>query len=72
MSAVSLQTENRLSRLTLAAQDSFCANLVESVYDEYLGRDEYDIRELSPDPFPYAFYVQYLNTTKVQAAIGAF
>lgn len=53
-------------------QDSFCANLVESVYDKYLGRDEYDIRELNPDPFPYEFYVQYLNTPKVQVAIGAY
>lgn len=55
-----------------AAADSFCANLVEAVYDDVLNRDEYDIRELSPDPFPYEFYVDYLNTPKVQAAIGAY
>ena len=55
-----------------AAADSFCANLVEGVYDNILGRDEYDVRELSPDPFPYEFYVDYLNTPKVQAAIGAY
>lgn len=58
--------------MTLAAQDSFCANLVESIYDNYLGRDEYDIRELNHDPFPYTFYVKYLNSPKVQAAIGAY
>jgi hypothetical protein len=37
-----------------------------------LARDEYDIRELTPDPFPYNFYVQYLNTPKTLAAIGAY
>lgn len=52
--------------------DSFCANLVESLYDNYLDRDEYDMRELTPDPFPYSFYVDYLNTPEVQAAIGAY
>jgi hypothetical protein len=35
-------------------------------------RDEYDIRELQPDPFPYSFYIQYLNTPEVQKAIGAY
>ncbi|TGJ83547.1 hypothetical protein E0Z10_g5193 [Xylaria hypoxylon] len=52
--------------------DSFCAYMVESVYDDVLGRDEYDVRELVPDPFPYSFYLEYLNSAKVQAAIGAF
>lgn len=52
--------------------DNFCANLVESIYDDYLDRDEYDFRELEPDPFPYEFYVDYLNTAEVQAAIGAY
>jgi len=51
---------------------AFCADLVESLYDVYLSRDEYDVRELTPDPFPYGFYVQYLNSPKVQAAIGAY
>ena len=55
-----------------SAADSFCANLVEAVYDNVLNRDEYDIRELMPDPFPYTFYVDYLNTAKVQSAIGAY
>ncbi|PYH91396.1 serine carboxypeptidase [Aspergillus ellipticus CBS 707.79] len=52
--------------------DSFCANEVESIYDNYLGRDEYDFRELTPDPFPYEFYVDYLNTASVQSALGVF
>ncbi|KAL3424776.1 carboxypeptidase S1 [Phlyctema vagabunda] len=52
--------------------DNFCASEVESIYDIYLGRDEYDMRELTPDPFPYSFYVDYLNTPEVQSAIGAY
>lgn len=55
-----------------SAADSFCANEVGSLYDKYLGRDEYDNRELEPDPFPYGFYADYLNTPKVQEAIGAY
>ena len=51
--------------------DAYCASQVESLYDLYLNRDEYDIRELMPDPFPYRFYVAYLNTAEVQTAIGA-
>ena len=52
--------------------DPFCANQVEAIYDIYGGRDEYDMREFEPDPFPYDFYVPYLNSAKVQQAIGAF
>lgn len=55
-----------------SAGDSFCAKLVEAVYDNVLNRDEYDVRELMPDPFPYGYFVGYLNTPKVQAAVGAF
>lgn len=55
-----------------SAADNFCANKVESLYDIYSGRDEYDMRELTPDPFPYSYYVQYLNTPEVQKAIGAY
>lgn len=40
--------------------------------DKYLGRDEYDVRELTPDPFPYNYYPEYLNRPEVQQAIGAF
>ncbi|KAH8203128.1 hypothetical protein TruAng_002649 [Truncatella angustata] len=52
--------------------DNFCYYNVEAPYDIYSGRDEYDMRELTPDPFPYSFYVDYLNTPSVQAAIGAY
>lgn len=57
--------------------DSFCATNVEAVYDNVLNRDEYDVRELidpstGADPFPPTFYVEYLNTATVQAAIGAY
>ncbi|KAF8848753.1 alpha/beta-hydrolase [Acephala macrosclerotiorum] len=55
-----------------AAADAFCANLVENIYDIYLDRDEYDIRELNDDPFPYGFFVDYLNSPEVQAAVGAY
>lgn len=54
------------------AADNFCASKVESLFDTYSGRDEYDMRELTPDPFPYEFYVDYLNSPKVQTAIGAY
>ena len=33
-----------------SAADNYCADNVESIYDEVLNRDEYDIRELDPDP----------------------
>ena len=52
--------------------DTFCANNVESVFDNLAMRDEYDSRELTPDPFPYSFYVDYLNTPELQQAIGAY
>ncbi|KAF2264646.1 carboxypeptidase S1 [Lojkania enalia] len=52
--------------------DDFCFYNVEYMYDKYSGRDEYDMRFLTPDPFPYAYYVDYLNTAEVQAAIGAY
>ncbi|CAI6317170.1 unnamed protein product [Periconia digitata] len=56
-----------------ARADSFCYDKVEYVYDEYTeGRDEYDARYLTPDPFPYSYYVDYLNLPEIQAAIGAF
>ncbi|RFU31025.1 hypothetical protein B7463_g5314, partial [Scytalidium lignicola] len=55
-----------------SAADNFCFEHVEFIYDQFAGRDEYDMRELTPDPFPYEFYVDYLNTPEVLAAIGAF
>jgi carboxypeptidase D len=55
-----------------SAADNFCFEEVENLYDIYLNRDEYDVRELMPDAFPPEFYVDYLNTAAVQAAIGAY
>lgn len=52
--------------------DNFCFNEVEYLFDIYAGRDEYDIRYLTPDPFPYTWYVDYLNDPKVMSAIGAY
>lgn len=52
--------------------DNFCYNQIELPYDNVFNRDEYDSRYLMPDPFPPTFYVDYLNTPEVQAAIGAF
>ena len=60
--------DNRICRKA----DTFCANKVESVLDKYANRDDYDIRELMPDPFPYENFAKYLNTPKVQQAIGAY
>ncbi|KAL1594579.1 hypothetical protein SLS60_010340 [Paraconiothyrium brasiliense] len=60
------------SNAVCSAADDFCYNKVEYPYDLYSGRDEYDMRELTPDPFPYSYYVEYLNTAEVQKAIGAF
>lgn len=45
---------------------------MENIYDIYLDRDEYDVRELNDDPFPYGFFADYLNTPEVQAAVGAY
>ncbi|KAF2116447.1 Alpha/Beta hydrolase protein [Lophiotrema nucula] len=55
-----------------SAADNFCYEKVEYLYDLYSGRDEYDMRFLYPDPFPYSYYVEYLNTPEVQKAIGAY
>ncbi|KAK8048111.1 hypothetical protein PG994_009841 [Apiospora phragmitis] len=55
-----------------ARADDFCANHVEYPYADLLGRDEYDIRQLAPDPFPYTFFEDYLNTPRVQQALGAY
>lgn len=55
-----------------SAADNWCYDQVELPYDNIFGRDEYDIRYLTPDPFPYSFYIDYLNNATVQAAIGAF
>lgn len=58
--------------MVCSAADNFCYSEVELPYDVYSGRDEYDARELVPDPFPYIFYIDYLNSPDVMAAIGAY
>ena len=35
------------------------------------GRDVYDISQMTPEPFPPGYYLEYLNTANVQGAIGA-
>ncbi|KAK5737052.1 hypothetical protein LTR17_007013 [Elasticomyces elasticus] len=52
--------------------DSWCYNEVEAPLDSIADRDEYDIREPYSDPFPYSFFVDYLNTPEVQQAVGAY
>jgi carboxypeptidase C (cathepsin A) len=55
-----------------AVADTFCYNNVESLLGTYAQRSEYDIRELVPDPFPYGYWKEYLNSAKIQQALGAF
>lgn len=55
-----------------AYADSFCYQTVEYIFDIVTERDEYDVRYLTPDPFPPTYYVDYLNTPEVQEAIGAY
>jgi carboxypeptidase C (cathepsin A) len=55
-----------------AVADTFCYNNVESLLGTYAQRSEYDIRELVPDPFPYGYWREYLNSAKIQQALGAF
>lgn len=54
-----------------AAADTFCVANVEQFFDDNVKRNEEDMRQLAPDPFPPSFYVAYLNDAKVQQAIGA-
>ncbi|KAK3719712.1 hypothetical protein LTR37_004249 [Vermiconidia calcicola] len=66
-----------MCRMTLrndvcSAADNFCYAEVEYLFDIATGRDEYDVRYLVPDPFPYNYYPDYLNSPKVQQAIGAY
>lgn len=41
------------------------------VFDVNTGRDEYDMRYLDPDPYPYGSFESYLNNQTVLEAIGA-
>ncbi|KAL9070016.1 MAG: hypothetical protein Q9157_005967 [Trypethelium eluteriae] len=52
--------------------DNFCSNEVEAIYKDFLHRDVYDVRELSPDPIPPDWHADYLNTERIQKAIGAY
>ena len=52
--------------------DNFCYQNVEYFFDLYSGRDEYDMRYLTPDPFPYGYFVDYLNQPEIQKAMGAY
>ncbi|KAF1363270.1 carboxypeptidase S1 [Lizonia empirigonia] len=54
-----------------ASADNFCASKVENMYDTYSGRDEYDVRYLTPDPFPYSYYVDYLNTRTSSSTVSS-
>ena len=52
--------------------DNYCARNVEQYLNLLVRRDEYDIREMEPDPFPYGSYASYLNKPHVLTAIGAY
>ncbi|KAF2642848.1 alpha/beta-hydrolase [Massarina eburnea CBS 473.64] len=52
--------------------DNFCYEKVEYPFDLYTERDEYDSRYKTPDPFPYTYYVEYLNRPEILAAIGGY
>lgn len=54
------------------AAHQFCVNNVEGLYQTFAGRSFYDIRYLNPSPFPYSYYISYLNQPEVQTAIGAY
>jgi hypothetical protein len=54
-----------------ADADEYCGDNVDGRWN-ITNRDETEIRELNPDPFLYSFYVDYLNTVKVQQAISAY
>ena len=52
--------------------DGFCGAHTQAVIGLDLARDLYDLREMTPDPFPYDFFIRYLNLPDVQSAVGAF
>ncbi|KAI5370128.1 putative peptidase S10, serine carboxypeptidase, serine carboxypeptidase, serine active [Septoria linicola] len=56
---------------TCSAADNFCYDMVEYLYDTVTERDEYDLRQLMPNPFAYTAFVAYLNRADIQQAIGA-
>lgn len=60
--------DNRICRKS----DAFCAASTSALFEKASKRDLYDIRERTPDPFPYGAYARYLNTREVQEAVGAY
>ena len=53
--------------------DEKCSQGVQEPYELVSSaRDPYDMRYLNPSPFPPSYYIHYLNTAKVQKAIGAY
>ncbi|TID25184.1 serine carboxypeptidase [Venturia nashicola] len=63
---------NRRTVEACAFSDYFCFGQVGRFFPVMSKRDDYDFRYLSPNPFPPNFYNKYLNTPKVQQAIGAY
>jgi carboxypeptidase C (cathepsin A) len=55
---------------TCAQATNFCRGFVEEPYYEYGSRGVYDIRHPYDDPTPPTYFIDYLNTAKVQNALG--
>jgi carboxypeptidase C (cathepsin A) len=53
-----------------ADAETFCAEILRYPFSRITGRNNYDYATLNPDPFPYPFWVGYLNQPHVQAALG--
>jgi len=53
-----------------ADASNFCSDEVEGAYILYSGRNYYDIAAPTADPFPYSYYIGYLNQHWVQQALG--
>merc|ERR1712137_15171 len=50
--------------------ETYCRAEIVSPYNQYAGRDYYDISTPSPPPFPPPFHEGYLNREWVQAELG--
>lgn len=48
----------------------YCSTEVEGAYIQYSNRNYYDIAAPTADPFPYSYYMGFLNTQWVQRALG--
>jgi len=49
---------------------NFCSDEVEGAYILYSGRSYYDLAAPAADPFPYPYYIGFLNQHWVQQALG--